>query len=398
MPSYADSVAASAATWSANGRRPTASVRSFGASPSAGGRGLSWQNGNPEPVSRSHPCAPASERLIDLVDAFTDQPVLLLVDLVVDRFVHGAPKRISREAPVLILRWTGESVVPGGGANAAANVRALGGLPLPVGRVGDDEAGAALLAAFEEREIPTAGIVVRPGWRTPTKTRILAGFPTGIKQQVVRFDQEEPASLTTQERAAIQDRLAALTGRARVAILSDYGYGAVLPDLLPVVRRALADDSTLLVDSRFRLGEFRGADGATPNEEEAEAFHGGPLGEDADAHAAGQALREALAARFLLVTRGSRGMALCEDGSTALIPVHGTDQVADVTGAGDTVIGTFALVIAAGATPLEAALLANYAGGLVVMKAGTATVSPDELRAAIRADAGLLDGLRWARS
>jgi len=342
---------------------------------------------------------PDRERLLELVDGLAGQSVLLLVDLVADRFVHGVPKRISREAPVLILRWAGESVAPGGGANAAANVAALGGRPLPVGRVGDDDAGRELLAAFAERGIPTEGILVSgDGWPTPTKTRILAGFPSGIKQQIVRFDREQVRPIDAAERAALAARLGSFAGQARVAVLSDYGYGAVVPELLEEVRGALAGPSTVLVDSRFRLGDFRGADGATPNEEEAETLHGGPLDGGPGEDAAGTELRERLAARFLLVTRGSRGMALFEAGRAAHLPVHGTDQVADVTGAGDTVIGTFALALAAGASPLEATLLANYAGGIVVMKMGTATLTRDELAAAIRADDRPLRELRWAKS
>jgi rfaE bifunctional protein kinase chain/domain len=332
------------------------------------------------------------------VDAFADRPVLLLADLVADRFVHGVPKRISREAPVLILRWNGEAVAPGGGANAAANVRALGGRPLPVGCVGDDEAGRALLGAFAAAGIPTDGVLVRAGWPTPTKTRILAGFPSGIKQQVVRFDREQALPLSAAEHAALASRLAAVGGRATVAILSDYGYGAVLPELVPGVRAALAPGGTVLVDSRFRLGEFHGADGATPNEEEAEALHGGPLEAGSGLDAAGGALRRRLGCRFLLVTRGSRGMALFDGAGASHIPVHGTDQVADVTGAGDTVIGTFALALAAGASPLEAALLADYAGGVVVMKMGTATLSAGELAAAVTGDERPLAELTWAKS
>ncbi len=289
-------------------------------------------------------------------------------------------------------------MAPGGGANAAANIRALAGHPLPIGCVGDDEAGEALIREFERRGIPVDAIVARRGWPTPTKTRILAGFPHGIKQQVVRFDREEVSPMTEGEIAALRAHLARLTGRARVAVLSDYGYGAVTPEILPEVREALIGQGQILVDSRFRLHEFRGVDGATPNEEEAEAFWGGPLEAGAGVDAAGAELRRRLAASFLLVTRGSRGLVLFEEEGAAHVPVHGSDQVADVTGAGDTVIGTFALALAAGATPLEAALLANYAGGVVVMKSGTATLTPDELRDAIRADSLPLERMRWARS
>ena len=342
---------------------------------------------------------PDRDRLLRLIDAFAGRDVLLVVDPVADKFVRGAPKRISREAPVLILRWQSESIAPGGGANAAANIRALGGVPLPVGFVGDDENGAQLTAALAERGIATSGLAVRRGWPTPTKTRILAGFPSGIKQQVVRFDREELAPPTPEERQELERRLRELGGRAEVAVLSDYGYGAVEPELVPAVRAALRPNGAVLVDSRFRLGEFRGVDGATPNEEEAEALWGGALdAAEGGLDRAGAELRRRIDARFLLVTRGSRGMALFDGDGAAHLPVHGSDQVADVTGAGDTVIGTFALALAAGASPLEAALLANYAGGVVVMKMGTATLGPDELRAAVTSDARPLEELRWASS
>jgi len=334
-------------------------------------------------------------RLLELVDRFEGQEVLLVVDCVADRFVLGTPKRISREAPVLILRWQGETVAPGGGANSAANIRALGGLPLPVGCIGDDEAGDSLVEAFEARGIPVGGLLRRRGWPTPTKSRILAGFPTGFKQQIVRFDREEMVELSSDERRELEQRIAGFAGRAPVAVLSDYGYGAVLPEMMPAVRQSLLPGGRVLVDSRFRLADFRGADGATPNEEEAEALLGAPLETAPGIDSAGAALRAQLDSSFLLVTRGSLGMALFTAEGAAHVPVHGTDQVADVTGAGDTVIGTLSLALAAGATPLEATLLANYAGGIVVLKSGTATASREELCAAIAADPAPLEQSRW---
>jgi rfaE bifunctional protein kinase chain/domain len=338
------------------------------------------------------------ERLLRLVELMAGERVLMLVDLVADRFVTGTPKRISREAPVLILRHAGESLAPGGGANAAVNVRALGGAPDVHGVVGDDPSGRDLVAALAGRGVATTGVLVRERYQTPTKTRILAGFPTGIKQQIVRFDREEEAQLSSAELAQLDAAVRASRG-ARIAILSDYGYGAVAPELVAAMRAAVGPRGTILVDSRFRLGAYRGLDGATPNEEEAEALLGRPLDDPAGSDAAaGSELRERLGASFLLITRGSRGMSLHDGAGSIAIPVHGTDQVADVTGAGDTVIGTFALALAAGASPLEAALLANYAGGVVVMKMGTATVSPAELAAAIRTDPRPLSEIRWARS
>jgi len=215
----------------------------------------------------------------------------------------------------------------------------------------------------------------------------------------VRYDVEETLTLTEEERGRFSDLLQRWAGETRVAILSDYGYGAVEPRMLARVRVALGDEATLLADSRFRLGEFAGLDGATPNEEEAEALLGSSINDDMDRlEQAGRRLCERLGARFLLITRGSRGMSLFRPEVSAHLPVSGTDQVADVTGAGDTVIGTFALALAAGAFPLEAALLANYAGGVVVMKMGTATCSPEELRRAIATDPRPLEELRWGWS
>lgn len=343
---------------------------------------------------------PTADRLLALVDAMAGQPVAMVVDLVADLFITGTPKRISREAPVLILSYQGERLIPGGGANAVANVAALGGRPLPLGVVGEDENGRKLLAELAARGIATEGILVRAGYRTPTKVRILGGGRHSIKQQIVRYDIEDTLSLWSDAR----DHFAATLGRwqARrpvpVAILSDYGYGAVEPDLLPRLRGVLGAEAVVVCDSRYRLGAFTGLDGATPNEEEAEALFGGAFGDDPERlEAAGRQLRERLGARFLLITRGSRGMSLFEDGSAAHLPVSGTDQVADVTGAGDTVIGTFALALAAGATPLESALLANYAGGVVVMKMGTATLTPDELRRAVESDPRPIEEMRWVK-
>jgi D-glycero-beta-D-manno-heptose-7-phosphate kinase len=347
------------------------------------------------------PSLPTTGRLLGLIEAMSGQPVVMLVDLVADLFITGTPKRISREAPVLILSYQGERLIPGGGANAVANVAALGGRPLPLGVVGDDASGRGLLDAFHEQGVTTQGIQVRSGYRTPTKVRILGGGKHSIKQQIVRYDIEETLALTAEEHDRFEEALelwAHEERSARVAILSDYGYGTVEPELLPRMREALGPEATLVCDSRFRLGDFRGLDGATPNEEEAEALLGSTLDDDPPRLLEnGRGLLDRLGARFLLITRGSQGMSLFERESATHLPVHGTDQVADVTGAGDTVIGTFALALAAGATPLEAALLANYAGGVVVMKMGTATLTREELRHAVESDPGLLEELRWAR-
>jgi len=334
----------------------------------------------------------ARGRLQALIPSLAGRRIVVAGDFVLDRFVYGHPKRISREAPVLILRHRGEERLPGGAGNTAANVRALGGIPLPVGVVGADEDGRALRESLAARGIATEGLLEAPGYRTPTKTRILAGAPNAIKQQIVRYDVEDSLSSGGDVTSALAERLRAAARGAEGAVLSDYGYGAVAPSNVPGLREALPHGARISVDSRHRLPEFSDVDAATPNEEELEECAGRPLGEsDAALAEAAAALRATMRCESLLVTRGSRGMALFSDSATpTLIPVHGTDQVADVTGAGDTVLATFALALAAGASPLEAALLANFAGSVVVMKMGTAIVSPAELSAAVAADRALL--------
>jgi rfaE bifunctional protein kinase chain/domain len=330
----------------------------------------------------------SKERLLRLVTSFAGRRLVVAGDYVLDRFVFGHPKRISREAPVLILRFLKEESLPGAAGNTAANVRALGGTPLPVGAIGGDEAGASLKSILRERGIATDGLIEVPGYSTPTKTRVLAGGAHSIKQQVVRYDQEDHLPADGDWRERFSEKLAHAASAADAAVLSDYGYGAISPAAIPALRATLRPGAPVLVDSRRGLGRYVGVDGATPNEEELEESAGRTLGDSPEELAdAGDRLRRRIGSPTLLVTRGSRGMALFDGADLpTLIPVHGTDQVADVTGAGDTVLATFSLALASGATSLEAALLANFAGGVVVMKMGTATASADELTKAIASD------------
>ncbi len=332
------------------------------------------------------------ERLLSLLPCFAGRRLVVAGDYVLDRFIYGHPKRVSREAPVLILRFWKEENLPGGAGNTAANVRSLGGVPLPVGALGEDEAGKTLRRILEERGIETRGLFDVAGYGTPTKTRILGGGPHSIKQQVVRYDCEEDLVADAPVVSFLKQRLREAAGTADGAILSDYGYGSVSNDAVPALRQSLPARAPVLVDSRHHLSRYRDVDAVTPNEEELEESAGEALGDSPERlEAAAQALRRQIGCRAILVTRGSRGMALFEEKAAAvMIPVHGTDQVADVTGAGDTVIAAFSLALASGATPREAALLANFAGGVVVMKMGTATVTPEELRAAIEADRAIL--------
>jgi rfaE bifunctional protein kinase chain/domain len=326
-------------------------------------------------------------RLIELVDAFEGIHVVVYGDLIVDEFIYGEIARVSREAPVLILNYDSTELVPGGAGNAAANVAALGGSPLIVGLAGQDEPGRRLVATLR-RDGNISGIARPAGYRTPTKTRILAGGVHSAKQQVVRIDRASTASDVHQ--GAIEAKLRRAAARCDAMLVSDYGSGLVSPRLVSAVRKELPNRTPVLVDSRYALLQFRGMTTCTPNESEVEQLFGGKIGEDLRVlERAGRELLQGTRARAVLITRGSRGMALFErNRPTVHIPIHGSDQIADVTGAGDTVIATMTLALAAGARFEEAARLANYAGGVVVMKRGTARVSADELRAVILADRG----------
>jgi rfaE bifunctional protein kinase chain/domain len=209
----------------------------------------------------------------------------------------------------------------------------------------------------------------------------MAGGYQATRQQVVRLDREPESELQTITEDALVTRLATLAERAEAIVVSDYGYGTVTPRVFERIRAiARRTGAVVSVDSRYQLPKFTGVTAATPNEAELEQLAGTVVDDERGVEKAGRMLLERLDARLLLVTRGSRGMALLErDGGSSFIPIHGTDEIADVTGAGDTVISTFTVALASGAAPLDAAALANVAGGIVVMKRGTGTVSPAEL-------------------
>ncbi len=323
--------------------------------------------------------------LVELSGRVAGRRVVVVGDLIVDEYLYGKPARISREAPVLILRFTEREVKLGGAANAAHNVQALGAVAMPVGWVGSDGPGTDVKRLFAQAGIDPSGVVTTEDRPTPVKTRIMAGGYESTRQQVVRLDREPEAAPSPDAEDALIERLHAVGVDADAFIVSDYGYGAASPRVFAtVLELARRRDAIVTVDSRYDLLRFPGVTAATPNEPEVEALTGQELADEHDIEKAGRRVLGDLGARFLLVTRGSRGMALLErDGPVTLLPIHGSDQIADVTGAGDTVISAFTVALASGASPLLAAWLANIAGGVVVMKRGTATVSPHELRQAL---------------
>jgi rfaE bifunctional protein kinase chain/domain len=323
-----------------------------------------------------------TERLKKIVESFPKITVTVVGDLVADEFIFGEISRVSREAPVLILKHRERTIMPGGGANAINNLADLEVNVLPVGVVGDDEAGRLLLKAFRHKHIPVSGVLKDKSYTTVTKTRILAGMTHTARQQVVRVDREPEAE---PNRHLKRELVLAARQYARASdalLISDYGYGAASPAILNAIReRGRLDGVPVVLDSRYRMLQYSGMVAATPNEPEVEAALGVRIGNNwTRLCAAGEQVMTLMKLQSLVITRGRDGMAaFAEKHKPVDIPIFGSDQVADVTGAGDTVIATFAAAFAAGASTEEAAHLANYAGGIVVMKRGTATVSRQEL-------------------
>jgi len=326
----------------------------------------------------------SQERLIEIVRRFANQRIAIVGDAIADKFVHGSISRVSREAPVFILRHDKTETLPGGAANCAMNLVALGARVSLISVTGADESGNELRGKLEAAGVDISRVIVSDKLQTTTKVRILAGHSHSSKQQVIRIDYDAAPINDVELRHAIIDKLEQTITNADALIISDYNYGVVDAQTISVTRKT---DIPVLVDSRFRLADFTGFTAATPNEEEVENLLGVQISSIEQLETAASELKQQLGYRALLVTRGGQGMMLLEDDATPLhIRAVGAQQPVDVTGAGDTVIATFTLALASGASFADAARLANYAGGLVVMKRGTATVSASELEQTIRTD------------
>src|SRR5689334_3217254 len=323
-----------------------------------------------------------AERLKKVVEDFPNITVTVLGDLVADEFVFGEISRVSREAPVLILKHRDRTVLPGGGANAVNNLADLGVNVLPVGVVGDDEAGRLLVRYFKQKRIALSGVLKDKSYTTVTKTRILAGMAHTSRQQVVRVDREPATEPNAHLRRELVLAARQYVKASDALLISDYGYGAATPNIFDAIRaKGDLNGMPVTLDSRHRILEYSGITAATPNEPEIEEATGMRIGHDWPRLVeAGEQMMAKMRLQSLVVTRGRDGMvAFMRRHKPADIPIWGSDEVADVTGAGDTVIATFTAALAAGADTHEAAHLANYAGGIVVMKRGTATVTHQEL-------------------
>lgn len=323
--------------------------------------------------------------MLGIVEGFPQRQILVVGDSIADQFIHGAISRVSREAPVFILRHELTETVPGGAANCALNLASLGAQVSLVSVAGEDEAGRALIEKLNEAGVDCSGLIVSRAIQTTTKVRILAGQLHSTRQQVIRIDYEGKALSDSALRSRLRENVRKQTESADAVIISDYNYGVADVEMATFAcDAAAARKIPVLADSRFQLSNFAGFTSATPNEDEVEHLLGKEFAEVEELAVAGEELRSRLEYHALLVTRGSHGMMLLEAG---VAPVHieavGAHEPVDVTGAGDTVMAAYTLALASGSSFPDAARLANYAGGLVVMKRGTASVTREELRNSI---------------
>lgn len=309
-------------------------------------------------------------------EIFPQKTIVILGDLVADQFLNGTISRVSREAPVFILRHETTNTVPGAAANAAVNVASLGGNPILIGITGHDANGELLLGGLNDSGVDCRGVVVDANFSTTTKVRVLAGQHYAARQQVIRIDYENSAVISDKLAMRLRENLSFAAKSADAIIISDYNYGAIFPDIFEDAKAIAAERGIpLIVDSRYRLGDFANATTATPNREEVEQILGEHFTSDDCSR-----LQDQLGVEALLVTNGNKGMMLFESERGPLqIDVIGSDEPVDVTGAGDTVIAAYALALASGLSFADAAALANHAGGIVVMKKGTASASIEEL-------------------
>jgi rfaE bifunctional protein kinase chain/domain len=325
------------------------------------------------------------KHLADIVKDFPKKRILVIGDLIADQFIYGEISRVSREAPVFILKHEHTETTPGGAGNCAMNLATLGAQVKLISALGDDETGRIVREKLQAAHIDCSDLLVSDRSKTITKVRVLAGQLHSTRQQVIRIDYDSGANLTDESRGQLKKAAAKAISAADAVIVSDYNYGVGDPEIGAVVRDATERRKIpILVDSRFRLSSFRGFTSATPNEDEVEELLGKKHSGTTALELAARQLKQQLAYQSLLVTRGGLGMMLIEDGAAPLhMDAVGSKQPVDVTGAGDTVIATYTLALAAGASFADAARLANLAGGLVVLKRGTSTVSPEEILSAL---------------
>ncbi|RKX99373.1 MAG: hypothetical protein DRP55_07375 [Spirochaetes bacterium] len=329
------------------------------------------------------------ERFKEIIDRFEIAKVAVLGDIVADITIYGKPIRLSREAPVLIIRHDWENIQPGSGGNSVRNLASLGAKVKLIGIIGNDNIGRTILNQFKSIGVDIEGVIKVSGRFTVTKTRIMAGDDHTSKQQVIRIDKEPNDPISKD----IEDKILFNLGRAidscDALLISDYGYGMITKKVLNLIKK-IANEKIVVADSRYNISDFKEVDMITPNEAEALEAIKNRNKSQIDLLTIGNRLLKKVRSKAVLITRGNKGMVLFESNkSPKFIPICGSDDITDVTGAGDTVAAVAILSLIAGGSHYESARLANYAGGVVVMKPGAATVTKEELFANIKKDLNL---------
>ncbi len=316
-----------------------------------------------------------------IVENFSKVKVLVVGDLILDEFIWGDVSRISPEAPVPVVWVKKESFMPGGASNVANNLRSLGAEVRIAGVIGDDDHGAILKGELEQKGIDTSGVLIDNSRPTTLKTRVVAQH-----QQVVRIDRERVGSMDEKTVAALASYIARVIDDMDAVIIEDYGKGVITPKLLArVVPLARSKGKVISVDPKEEhFKYYRGISVITPNHHEAGSAVGFEITDDKTLKAAGQKLLSKLNCRIALITLGENGMAVFQRGKKMTHIPTVAQEVFDVSGAGDTVIASYTLALAARADAIRAAHLANCAAGIVVGKVGIAVVTPDELIARVR--------------
>jgi len=313
-------------------------------------------------------------RLVEILDAFAGKKVLVLGDFMLDEYVKGKVERISPEAPVPVVEARGISHKPGGAGNVTLNLSALGAKPFAFGVIGRDEAGRKLKAMLEQAGVDASMLLVQENRPTTRKMRIIAGA-----QQLLRVDWENTDYIDTATFEKLRDVLVSVWREFDAMIISDYGKGVVTESLFELTRKFRAQIPVALDPKERNFGFYKDVTTMTPNIRETYLAVGIKPVTDSDAEKAGRRLIERFNLNYAVVTRAEKGLSVVCTDRVSHIPAR-AKQVFDVTGAGDTVISVFTLSVACGATPEEAGELANTAGGIVVGKVGTATVTVEEIR------------------
>ncbi|NJL00831.1 MAG: D-glycero-beta-D-manno-heptose-7-phosphate kinase [Spirulinaceae cyanobacterium SM2_1_0] len=325
--------------------------------------------------------AEAYDELRALLDRFADTEVLVIGDLTLDEFLTGQVERLSREAPVLILRHESTRQIPGGGANAVYNLAKLGARVRVVGLIGQDSQGEALRSIFAAAGIDTTGMLVDPDRPTVTKTRIAGHARQSVTQQIVRVDRKSDRLPDPELQQQLAAAIAARVPQVQAVVCSDYGDGVLTA---PVIAASLKGDR-VIVDAQKDLARYQQATLFTPNLPEAELAVGYPIDSPARVQQASHDLLALTQAEQMLITRGEAGMTLGDrQGHLQHIPAFNRTDVFDVTGAGDTVVAALTLALCAGGSYWQAAVLGNLAASIVVRQFGTATTSVPEMQAALQ--------------